>query len=277
MLLLLFKPLRGHQGSLEDAISQAKQAGFDGIEGAPPSAPDQRLLFQERLQEAELAFIGEISTGGTDSPDPSVSPNQHLLDLRSGIERCLDLSPILITARTGLDSWSLDLQNDYFEKVLEMEAEYGVDITLDTLRGRSASHPWITRELLDRLPDLKLCCGFHQWCCASGRLVMNDDVRLLREIAENCWHLHACIGYADGPQAPDPRLPEFSTALTSHLKWWETVWTMQAQRGLEAVTVTPDFQPDPRCPGVDAWEVNRWMAQQLRERFDLWEASLPQR
>ena len=277
MRLLLFKPLRGHQGTLDDAIHQAKLAGFDGIEGCPPSAPDQRLLFQERIQEAELGFIGEVCTGGADRPDPAISPNQHLLDLRSGIERCLDLSPLLINARTGLDSWSLDLQVDYFEKVLEMESDYGVDIIVQTVRSRSMFHPWITREILDRLPDLKLCCAFHEWCCAAARLVMDDDIRLLREIAENAWHLHACVGYPDGPQAPDPRLPEHSQALASHLKWWETVWTMQAQRGLEAITATTDFQPDPRCPGVDAWDVNRWIARQLRERFDVWETTLPQR
>jgi len=277
MLLLLFKPLRGHQGTLENAVSQARQAGFDGIAGSPPSPPDQRLLFQEQLQDAELAFIGEVSTAGNEGPDPSISPNQHLLELRSGIERCLDLSPILINARTGLDSWSLDLQVDFFEKVLELESDYGVEITIETVRGRSAFNPWVTREILERLPDLKLTCDFSQWCCTSGRLVMNDDPRLLREIAENCWHLHASVGYANGPQVPDPRLAEYEPHLESHLKWWEAVWTMQAQRGLEAVTVTPGFQPDSRSAGIDAWDLNQWMARILRERFDAWEASLPPR
>ncbi len=277
MLLLLFKPLRGHRGTLEDAVRHARQAGFDGIEGTPPSAPDQRLLFQEQLQEAELAFIGEICTGGTEGPDPAISPNQHLLELRAGIERCLDLSPILINLRTGADSWSLDLQIDYFEKVLEMESDYGVDITVETTRGRSLFHPWVTREIVDRLPDLKLTCDFAQWCCTAGRLVMNDDQRLLRELAENCWHLHASIGYHDGPQVSDPRLPEHAEALASHLKWWEAVWNMQVQRGLEAVTAQPAFQPDARFPEIDAWEINRWMARLLRERFDNWESALPPR
>lgn len=277
MPLLLFKPLRGHQGPLEDAIQSARPSGFDGLQAAPPSAPEQRLLLHEHLQEAGLAFVGDISTGETSAPAPSIPPNQHLLELRSAIECCLDLSPLVINVRTGSDAWPLALQIDFFEKVLRMETEYGVDIALETSRGRSFFHPWIAREIVKQLPDLKIACNFAQWCCVAGRLVLDDDPRLLRELAQNCWHLHASVGFSEGPQVPDPRLPEHAATLESHLKWWETVWHAQTQRGLEAITMQPAFQPDPRFPQKDATEINRWMARTLRERFTSWEHALPTR
>jgi hypothetical protein len=276
MLLLLFHPLTGAETSLPASLVQAREHGCDGIEGPPPDPPQERLLFRELLLDAELAYIGRIHTGGGSRPDPTLSPAQHLLELRAGIERCLDLSPILISARVGLDAWSPELQLDFFEEVLDLEAEFGIDLSFETSRGRPTFHPWATRDLLASLPDLKLTGDFGQWCCVTERLVLDHEPALLRAVAPHCWHLHAVPGCPLAPQVPNPRAAEWTPAVDSHLKWWETVWTHQAQRGLEAVTMTPDFRSFPRRDEpVPEW--NAWLARTLRERFDAWEARLPPR
>lgn len=273
MPLLLFKPWPVGQDPREDWVRSARQAGFDGLQGPPPTAPEQRLLLHEQLQEADLAFISNLATAS----DPTVSPNQHLLDLRTAIECSLDLSPLLINACTGSDAWPLPLQIDFFEKILALESEYGIEIAVETSRGRPFFHPWITREIVHQLPELKLACNFAQWCCTTGRLVMEDDPRLLRDLARHGRHLHATVGFQDGPQVPDPRVPARADPLEKHLRWWETVWTAQSHRGLETITMQPGFQADNRFPQIDADEVNRWMARLLRARFAAWEQNIPAR
>jgi len=137
----------------------------------------------------------------------------------------------------------------FFEKVLELESDFGIDITIETVRGRVPhSTPGSPGRFWSDSRTSSSPAISASGAAPPRRLVMNDDPRLLREIAENCWHLHACVGYENGPQVPDPRIPDHAPALESHLKWWESVWTMQAQRGLEAVTVTPVFQPDSPIP-----------------------------
>ena len=275
MKLEIYKPLWGHIGSLDDAVTQAVEANFDGIEGPVPADAEARDRFGELLEANELGLIAEVTTGGNYVPDPSASPDSHLDDLRRGIERSLPLAPKFVNTQAGLDAWDFATQVEFHAEIVALEIEYEIAISVETHRSRSTFHPWGTRDLLEAIPELGISCDFSHWCCVSERLVMDDDPELLALMASRCRHIHARVGYDQGPQVPDPRAPEFSEAVARHRAWWEVLWKTRESSGDTVTTFTPEFgtdgylhlEPYTRTPVADLWEVNRWMGERLREWF----------
>lgn len=275
MKLALFVSAWGNELSIGDAILHARVQAMDGIEAPPPTSPSSRAAAATHLDEYGLHYIAEIVTGGGYAPNPSATAQQHLDDLDRQIEAAMDLRPLKFNCLLGIDAWASSLQIDVFGKALERIAKTGTPAVFETHRSRPTFNPWHTRDLLAALPELRLNCDFSHWCAVAERLVMNDDPVLLNKFAERCDHLHARVGYEQGPQVPDPRAPEYAEALTSHLNWWQTVWLAQQQRGTMLTTMTPEFGPDgylhripfTGTPVADLRELNQWMADNLRSQW----------
>lgn len=59
---------------------------------------------------------------------------------------------------------------------------------------------------------------------------------------------------------------------------WEAVWARHRAAGRQWTSITPEFGPDgythllpfTRAPIADTWDLNRWMAADLRRQFDIW-------
>jgi hypothetical protein len=122
---------------------------------------------------------------------------------------------------------------------------------------------------------LKLTCDFSHWCVVCERLI-DTELDVLALCAERAHHIHARVGYDQGPQVPHPAAPEFQTALEAHEGWWTQIWHRQQARGLSVSTMTPEFGPDgylqcqpfTRQPVADLEEINAWMAERQKTRFD---------
>jgi hypothetical protein len=134
----------------------------------------------------------------------------------------------------------------------------------------------LTRDLLRALPELRVTCDFSHWCVVSERLILDEEAEILQLLAGHSHHVHARVGYAQGPQVPDPRSPEYGGELAAHERWWAAVWNSMAERGLTRFTMTPEFGPDgylqsspfTRIPVADLRELNRWMGKRQRGRFE---------
>ena len=274
MEVRIFKTLWGHQGTFAEAAGQVVEAGFDGIEGPAPKTAKERKVLDGLLKSHDLEFIAEVVTGGGYVPDPAISPECHLEDLRLGIERSLPLAPLFVNTLAGLDAWDWMTQVAFFEKVAALEDEYEILISVETHRSRPTFNPWATRALLNAVPGLKITCDFSHWCCVAERLVMDDDPELLEFFASRCHHIHARVGYDQGPQVPDPRAPEYAHAVARHRAWWAQL--LDQRTGGCPATMTPEFGPDgylhrepfTEKPVADLWEVNAWMGGQLRDWFE---------
>jgi len=266
-----FKTLWGHQGSLDEAIEQALNAGFQGIEGPAPETKEERIAFRESLESADLAYIAEVTTGGNYVPDPQRSPASHIEDLKLGIERSLPLDPLFVNTQIGLDAWPLSVQIDFHREIVSAQKEYNIDITVETHRSRSTYNPWTTAAILNETPGLLLNLDFSHWCVVAERLVMNDEPELLSLFADSCRHMHARVGYDQGPQVPHPAAPEHESDLQAHLEWWSFLARRAAESGTETFTITPEFGTDgylhklpfTQAPVADLWEVNLWIKQFL--------------
>jgi hypothetical protein len=202
------------------------------------------------------------------------SVGEHLASLRAQVEECLDHRPVFINAHSGYDAWSTNQAQDYFGAALELEKAVGVTIAHETHRSRCFATPWQTRDMLRLYPGLRLTCDLSHWVCVCERLLPDfDDVIDLA--AQHCQHVHARVGYAGGPQVPDPAAPEYAVHLAAHEAWWERIWRAQHARGLAESTLTPEFGPPPylqtlphtQAPVVDLTRVCDWMARRQAERY----------
>ncbi|MDB6015931.1 MAG: xylose isomerase [Pedosphaera sp.] len=274
MELHLFKTLWGHAGSLDDAILACREHGFNGIEGPPPAVATERESFRAKLNDTGLEFIAEICTAGSYVPDRQASPAAHLDSVRQLGESAIECRPLFLTIIAGCDAWSVGQSVDFFGAAMTLGGALGVMVSFETHRSRSFFNPWTTRDILRQLPGLKLTCDFSHWCVVCERLI-DTEPDILTLCAERAHHVHARVGYDQGPQVPHPAAPEHYTALAAHERWWTQIWRSQLARGMSVSTMTPEFGPDGYLhtqpftnePVADLGQINTWMAQRQRQRF----------
>jgi hypothetical protein len=274
MELRVFKTLWGHQGILDDAIADGEKHGFQGIEGQPPAVPTDQREFRTKLSEQGLDYIAEICTAGSYVPDRQASPAQHLESLRRQAGEAMACDPLFLTVIAGCDAWAVQASVDFFGQAMSLGKNLGVTMSFETHRSRSLFNPWTTRDILQQLPELRLTCDFSHWCVVCERLI-GTEPEILALCAERAHHVHARVGYDQGPQVPHPAAPEHSEALAAHEKWWRQIWESQRARGMVVSTMTPEFGPDgylhclpfTGAPVADLSQINNWMAERQQRRF----------
>ncbi len=134
--------------------------------------------------------------------------------------------------------------------------------------------PWQTAKVLERLPELKIGADYSHWCVACERMpdVEDDDVKLAMK---RSIHIHGRVGYSEGPQVPDPRVPEYEKFVETFINYWFTICQHRLESGAPYMTFTPEFGPPPylhtlpftRQPVADLWEVNLWMYKKFEQRY----------
>lgn len=89
-------------------------------------------------------------------------------------------------------------------------------------------------------------------------------------------HIHARVGFEEGPQVNDPRSPEWLAHLEGFEVWWDLIWNEQRKSGMTITTCTPEhgaptYQhtvPYTKQPLADVWEVNTWIGERQKKRFE---------
>lgn len=275
MDLKIFKTLWGHNGSFADAADQVIEAGFQGIEGAIPSAPEPRAEFLEALRSRKLLYIAEISTTGFAVPTPGSTVADHLSAFERILENSLEAEPIFFSSMAGSDLWEFSDSVDFLTKAWEIAQKYKVRVGFETHRSRSLFHPIITKNLLAEVPPIELTIDFSHWCNVCERLVLDELPEVLALCAERTLHIQPRIGYDQGAQVPDPRAAMHAADVAAHLRWWKALWDGQEKRGFTTSTMTPEFGPDGYLqvdpytgePIADLWDLNTWTGKLMQTEF----------
>lgn len=258
--------------------AEARADGYDGLEAPVPADPATRADLAAAMDEFGFDLIAEITTGGTYVPERGATPQQHLEDLKRKLDVSQLLSPRHVNCLAGQDAWPLGQSIEFFGRALEIIKTAGVSLSFETHRSRATFNPWVTRELVRALPDLRLTADFSHWCVVAERLVMDTEPDVLAELAPHVRHIHGRVGYDQGPQVPHPAAPEYAHCLASHQQWWEVCWTAMAAAGVPVATMTPEFGPDgylhrlpfTDMPVGDLREINRWMLTTERAHYRDW-------
>jgi hypothetical protein len=276
MVLSLVRHLWGVDLSsgYQNHLAAWRKVGYTALEASPRTVPDTQELYRV-LRGEGFHWIPQVFSNLFGGGGGSVS--FHLTSLREQIAECLAGSPLFFNAQSGSDTWTLDEAEEFYLRVAEIEAEMDINISHETHRSRSFGNPWNTVRLLERVPTVKLTCDFSHWVCVAKRLLSDAD-EVFDRAARNCHHLHARVGYEQGPQVPDPRAPEWKQHLPVHERWWELIWRTCEDMGVNEMTLTPEFGPSPylqtlpytRQPVADLGEICDWMAERQVSHFASW-------
>lgn len=272
MKLQLVRHLWGVDGSEGFDAHEAhwREMGYEMLEGNIRHSPHAEAV-TNLLEKREWPFIAQVFSRDF---EPGGTVGDHLSTLKQQMQDLLRYEPVFFNAHTGADSWSMDQTIDFYGQVLEIEKELGIPIAHETHRLRPFGNPWVTRDVLKQFPDLKLTVDLSHWVCVCERL-LTDLGDIIALVAKRCYHLHARVGYEQGPQVPDPRAPEWRHHLEIHEVWWDIIWQSQRKAGIEHSTLTPEFGPYPYLqtlpfrnePVADLEAICDWMAQRQAKRF----------
>jgi len=260
-------------GSLDRCCREVELGHFDGIEGPPPTDSALRARLCRAIDVEHMPFIAEICTGGDYAPASSVERERHFDDLQRQLDAAAACGAVLASCLFGSDAWSFSQAVDGYARALELGVATGVPLSFETHRGRPTFHPRLTLDLLSALPELRLTCDLSHWCVVGERLI--DQPHVIDAVAARARHMHARVGYAQGPQVPDPRVAAYRHELSAHEAWWTALWRAAHARGESRFSATPEFGPDGYLqshpvsgqPAADLDELNVWMSQHLRQRF----------
>lgn len=247
-----------------------REFGYEVVETSLRRVAD-RTRFIRFLREEGFGWIPQIFSRDF---TPGGTVREHIESLREQIEECLEFSPLFFNAHSGYDAWSAAEAEDFFGQALDLETTSGVPVSHETHRLRYFATPWQTRDILKKFPALRLTCDFSHWVCVCERL-LPDFGDVIALAGRHCHHLHARVGFAGGPQVPDPSAPEYANELAAHEAWWDEVWHAQSKRRMRLSTLTPEFGPAPympmlphaNVPVANLASICDWMANRQRERF----------
>jgi hypothetical protein len=267
MKLQLIRHTWGTQGPRRELFSSFKAAGYQGVEtGVPADGEQEELLDLIALNGFTLVL--QIASRGR-------TVDEHLASFEQQLHQASPCRPAMINAHSGRDSWTESEAERFLARVLQLEAASGIPVVHETHRSRILYNPWTTARMLERFPDLKLCCDFSHWVCVSESL-LDDQQEIIRQCAERCHHLHARVGHEQGPQVSDPSAPEYARHLAAHEAWWRMIWDAQARRGDAISTLVPEFGPPPYAPTFpgtakpprEVAEICDWMASRQSDQFN---------
>ena len=271
MEYLKFRSLWGVEQPLEVVLPKIKALGYAGVESPLPE-PATASTFKNLLSDNGLQYIPLIFTSGK-------NVEEHARTFQEQLELAQTFTPYFINSHSGRDSWNASERNQFFAEALKIEQKTNAKVSHETHRGRILFNPWVTQETVKEFPSLNLCCDFSHWVCVAERLLDNEE-EYIKVAAEHCLHIHARVGYEEGPQVPDPRAPEYQAHLNSHERWWQMVWEAQSRRGFTATTLTAEYGPPSYLhtiphtnePVANLWDICEWQAQHTTEHYKDWQS-----
>jgi hypothetical protein len=269
MKLKIYKSLWGMTNPLEQQFEQVRAAGYDGIESAAQEIAEP-AKFEELLKNSGLDYVALVYTEGG-----SVDHAEHADELRRRIGDAMRYNPSKIVAHSGRDTMSFGKTIRFFEQALRVEEELGIPIAHETHRRRPLYSPMNTLVLLRELPDLHINADFSHWCCVTESM-LEDHAEALTLAARRAIHIHGRIGFENGPQVPDPRVPEWEDRVQKHETWWDMIIAAHLARHEKSLTFVPEFGPPTYMhthpatgqPTADLWEVCLWSANRFRKQFE---------
>lgn len=250
-------------------IQQTVSAGWNATEIYLKARPESREEILRLHRESGLKLIAQISSTGT-------TPAEHLTSLQTNYHHALAYEPIAIVCQTGRDIFTFDENRRLFEGALELSLREGVPLLHETHRGRALFTGPLCRAYLEAVPGLRLTADFsHLLCVHESNL--SDQTETVDAIVAAADHIHARIGFCEGPQLSDPQNPAYSDWVDLSIGFWTRIRERMARDGREFMTVTPEFGPSLYAPLeaasgkpiADPWKSNHWMRDELRRRWPI--------
>ena len=249
-------------------LDKVRKAGYDGVEMSLPIESESREDISGLLQLSGMKFIAQHWETST------ADFREHKVEFQRRLVNLVKANPLFINTQTGKDFFSFQQNAELIEIADKISQTYGVKIIHETHRGKFSFAPHITFGYLTSFPGLRLGLDISHWCNVAESW-LDDQSEAINMAISRADHIHARVGFPEGPQIPDPRAPEWQGALEKHLKWWKQVIDQRSDEGWSQFTITPEFGPYPymtilphsRLPLANQWEVNVFMMDYLKSKL----------
>ncbi|WP_047246210.1 sugar phosphate isomerase/epimerase family protein [Maribacter thermophilus] len=267
--ILFFQTDWGRTSSWDTFCEKTKAAGYDGIEiWFPKDAEDQKNL-KAALKKHDL------KVGFLNGTNKSMPFQESLTAYGEHLKMLTAWSPVYINCHTGSDFFTFEQNKAFIDIANQISKESNIPIYHETHRGRFSFNLPDTKTYINKIPDLNLNLDISHWMVVHESLLENQD-KELEEILNRTHHLHARVGYAEGPQVNDPEAPEWEKAVNRHLDIWEKVITNHWKTD-NIFTLTTEFGPADymptlpytRVPVADQWKANLYMMKVIKDRMNI--------
>lgn len=254
---------------LEAFLERVMASGFDATEIHLGSLAESPAEIARLHAECGLRLVGQIVTQGQSYTD-------HIQSLESQIEFAAQCEVAFINSHIGRDIFRFEENVQIIQRAIQLSQSSGIPILIETHRGRPTYSAIETRKYLEAIPELRLTADFSHWMVVHESDLA--DQRATIELAmARADYIHARVGYAEGPQIPDPRAPEWGHAVQTHLRLWQGIIDHHKRDGKESLYITPEFGPPgymhtapfTNQPVGDVWEQNVYMKDLLAHAFEL--------
>ena len=242
--------------------------GFDGTEMFLPLLTESPARVAALHSEhGLLAPIIDIVTDGA-------SPAEHRESFDREIARAAAFGPRLINSHTGRDIFTFAENVSLFRHAVRRSEELGIPVVHETHRFRPTYSAPETRRYLEEVPELMLNADLSHWMVVHESDLADQQVTM-NLVLERSRHIHARVGFEEGPQVADPREPEWAGHVARHIELWQGIADACRRSGLDRVSVTPEFGPPPYAPTApgtgeamrDVWTINVFMKDLLRAKL----------
>ena len=265
--LLFFQTNWGFEGSWEAFFSKAKSSGYEGIEIWLPKSEDVQQEVANGLKKHQLKVIYLCGTNNSLPFKESVSA------YRKDLKRAVDQKPYAINSHTGSEFFTFEQNQEFIKVAHEMQTLYNIPITHETHRGRFSYSLPETHRFLNSDSKLRLTLDVSHWMVVHESLLTQQQC-LLEEVLQRTDHIHARVGFEEGPQVNNPQAPEWTNSLTRHLSIWESIIVKHWEAGTP-LTITTEFGPPNYLPTApftqkplsDQWEANVFIMEAIKKRM----------
>jgi sugar phosphate isomerase/epimerase len=259
----------GYLGTMDQFCKKVKDLGYDGIEVWWPGTKEAQKELFDGLEKYQLQ-VGFLVSGNGSIYDVHADSFKKNLDAASDAMS----RPLYINCHSGKDFYSFDQNRKLIEYSLDRSALKDINILHETHRGRMCFAANITRQFLEKYPDMALTLDISHWTNVHESM-LEDQAENIEIALQRTKHIHARVGHEEGPQVNDPRAPEWAYTFKKHLEWWDKVLKYREAAGDKRMTFLTEFGPPnylpalpyTQAPVADQWSVNTYMLNFLKARY----------
>lgn len=260
--------------SADNFINKAISDGYSGVElllQPPDEMTNQFMLAIDAARKTinDFYFIALqlVFPAKEQVSDYIKKMERNLADISS-------LNPLFINSHTGKDYYSFDDNCRIIEAAMNFSTKNNVRILHETHRSRFAFHTATLLPYLQKFPEMELTGDLSHFCVVSESM-LEDQEEILDQIFPRIFHLHARIGYEQGPQVNDPQAPEWDMHVNRFIGWWQKIINLKQKAGEQVLTITPEFGPVPYMPMLPftqettsvQWENNLFIKKLMQSKF----------
>ncbi|MHB8207483.1 MAG: sugar phosphate isomerase/epimerase, partial [Mucilaginibacter sp.] len=146
----------------------------------------------------------------------------------------------------------------------------GICIIHETHRGCFSFHAVSLVPYLEKFPEMELAGDFLHFCVVSESMLQGQET-ILNKIIPHISHIHARIGFEQGPQVNDPTAQEWAEHINIFSGWWNRIVETKFERGWREFRSPRSLGPRHTCrlpksrlPLSNQWNNNKTMMDALK-------------